>query len=71
MIQCSTASYGPKNVLSFSLLGTAALFAAAPALAGAAAGSSARKATTLMATFMTMGLVQGTLAPALSQVNLC
>jgi MFS family permease len=60
--------YGPKNVLSFSLLGTAALFAAAPALAGMV-GSSARKATVLMLTFMTMGLVQGTLAPALSQVN--
>jgi MFS family permease len=60
--------WGPKNVLSFSMLGTAALFVVAPAVA-AAASTSARKATSLMALFGMMGLVQGALAPALSQVN--
>ena len=60
--------WGPKNVLSFSMLGTAALFVAAP-MVSAAASTSARKATGLMGVFATMGLVQGTLAPALSQVN--
>ncbi len=60
--------WGPKSVLSFSMLGTAALFLAAPGVASVAS-TSARKATALMTLFATMGLVQGTLAPALSQVN--
>ncbi len=60
--------WGPKSVLSFAMLGTATLFVAAPGVA-AAASTSARKATALMTLFATMGLVQGTLAPALSQVN--
>ena len=60
--------FGAKRMLGLSMLGTAAVFAGAPALA-AGASTTGRKATVLMSTFMLMGLVQGTFAPAMSQIN--
>ena len=55
---------GPKIMLTGAMTGTAILFVLAPILA-----RSTHAATMLMLNFMLMGMIQGPLAPAMSQIN--
>ena len=55
---------GPKIMLTGAMTGTAILFVLAPILA-----RSTHAATMLMFNFMLMGMIQGPLAPAMSQIN--